>query len=404
MRGAMVARWVMVCVVLFLVAGVFVMRSRQTTSKVSSDSARSGRESSPGRAAVTRVDTRAAAAAAARRTAPRARLVIAGRVTLPDGRPAVHAAVTATRFEPISLRDLQMRSVVSRPVVASISAVVDADGKYRIETQETSMHRLDARLAGYATGVATLDRGEPPASAEVRSLTRDISLVPSAAMSGRVVDDAGQAVAGAVIAAMPEGRMWRGGGGAAVTAEITSSSASGAFAFDCFTSSAVVFAARAEGYVPFSGTVQLPKENMEIVLKRGGASVEGVVRLKATGEPVAHARVAAATDTRDFGRLSVMPPAETLSGADGTFRIANLAAGSYRLLGSKDKLQTYISVAGTRGRVRLAENENATDREVLLYMGHTVTGRVTEEGSKKGLARFGCRRTCSDLPRTPPAR
>lgn len=386
MRGTTIARWVIVCVVLMAVAGVFVMRSRNNPARRAAAAAaeRAAQKMAATKLNVTRVEPDAVRAQQKRAT-QRARLVITGRVTLPDSRPAANATASATRFESTDVRELQMRSLVNRAVATRASAVVSADGKYRIETQEPFMHRLEVRLAGYATATAALDRSEPPPSAETRTITRDLSLVPSSAMRGRVVDDAGQPISGASVAAMPEGRMWRGEGLTAAAAEITSSSTAGDFAFDCFTSSGVVFSAWADGFVPFTGVAQLPKENLEIVLRRGGSSVEGVVRMKTTGEPVADARVVASPDTHDFERMAIAPPAEALSRGDGTFRIANLGAGSYRLLGAKDKLQTYISAGGTRGRLRLAENEAAKDREVLLYQGHTVTGRVTEQGSKKGL-------------------
>lgn len=316
-----------------------------------------------------------------------ARLVVKGRVTLAGGAAATSASVEALRFESTNWRMLQTGSLVDRRVSARVSGSTNRDGRYLLECSESAMHRLQVRCPGYATDSESLseDATAAQSASGPRTIVRDVTLVPSALMRGSVHDENGQPIPGASIAAIPAGRSMRNRFLASVP-EITTSSASGGFGFDCFSASDVAFSVCAPGYVTFSGRVQLPKDNIDIVLKRGGASIRGVVHLKSSGEAVAGARVVARPEVDDFARMAITPPNSCVSSSDGSFELTNLGAGSYWLIGQKDRLQTYIAPGSNRGQIRLAEKEAVRDREVLLYPGHTVTGKVSEQSSKQGLS------------------
>lgn len=120
----------------------------------------------------------------------------------------------------------------------------------------------------------------------------------------------------------------------------------------------------------------------------GRGSIEGVVRTFPDGQAVASTSVTAqlAGDKASSFARSV------LSDAQGRFRLEQLTSGSYALQARKDGLFPLLQAQGFP-HVRLNGEESTRGVELLVYPGHTVSGRISERDSGASLA--GARVTLS---------
>ena len=109
--------------------------------------------------------------------------VLAGTVTLPDGRPAVGAVVTA-RKDPYVERMYRQRKIHWRRLVGMFfrsEAVVDSAGRFEVGELDAGYHHVEARLDGYSR--ATVIDHLVPSYGDCH-----LTLHHGATLSGRVIE------------------------------------------------------------------------------------------------------------------------------------------------------------------------------------------------------------------------
>lgn len=195
------------------------------------------------------------------------------------------------------------------------SAQATAQGRFVLRAMEAGKWTVTASAAGFAASSSVSVHAIPGEVAQVH-----LTLLPSAAISGRVVDGAGAPLAGVVVTAQVQ----RG----AVELHATSD-AEGAFRLDGIAAGEVVLRARRDGSLPWQRTVRAPAEGLEVRLERGGA-VSGTV-LDAKGEPLAGVPVWA----QAAGSKRAAPLQTTRTDRAGAFQLSGLADGEYRVVASR---------------------------------------------------------------------
>lgn len=218
------------------------------------------------------------------------------------------------------------------------------------------------------SSIPTASSGAPE-TAEAEVTATDSPTVATGAIAGRVVDDTGAPIEGAIVHAVPEEAMrpgfWRPTAAPDLDSQEgrTTTGPDGSFRIDTIgnRSTYTVFA-RGSGWVgERMRNVTPDHEPLEFVLEVGEL-VRGVV-LDPRGRPVAGARVQAGpTMTKlgdsmfipaggHFDQDELMPVAET--GADGTFSLAEIPQGDFSLAASHDRFGPSEVVNLMQGQVGL---------------------------------------------------
>lgn len=212
-----------------------------------------------------------------------------------------------------------------------------------------------------------------------------LHLDPAAVVTGRVVDAAGQPVAGARLRAHAEGRdAWRAEG-----AGWAKSGADGRFRLSLFPRSPATLEARAAGFVdsslPLAALPPHGKRTVEVVLSRGRSAFGQVV--DGADRPVAGAEIvlsplrdetAGASGPRRFSRPSVDPRLTTTTGADGRFTLSSLKAGRYDLSARAPG----FAVTRVRGLPLGKEAAPADLGTVILQPGVQQAGIVVDDKNR----------------------
>lgn len=262
------------------------------------------------------------------------------------------------------------------------------DGAWRLPSALPGVWRVAADDPRHALAAKS---GIVLAAGETRRV--DLVLAPASALSGVVVDEEGNAIAGA----------------AGVIAE-ASESAAAAYARTIRRGAPPAFRSGPDGgflaarqrpgenrkltvsHPEFEtatlGGLDLPpggkKEGVRVVLRRG-ATVTGVAR-DPEGAPVAGAAVTALRDSAvrggsagsaDSVRLRVDRPIAELTGPDGSFRVGGLSAGSWRLEAKKG-VQAIGAVTG----VRVVGGEPTPPVEIVLEPAASLSGRVSKRSGE----------------------
>lgn len=334
-----------------------------TTSTVSADDGTSG-------------SVGAAAAASDDSETSGSRATIEGTVTLRDsGKPAEGARVVALNLAGGDLLDPNL------PEIAS--AAVDAKGRYRLKFAHTRVVLLCASRKGSARMVRMVAM-PPPEGGRASKIKQDFALEPAATLRGRVVDADEKAVQDAQVAALA--RRTLPDGSIELTQSRAISDAEGAFVIDDAPAGTVGLSAWREGFAPWCGSVDAPKDDVVIRLAAGGAVVEGRVFLKSTGEAVARATVTLAKDPRLFEAVPAWVPGFPKSletDASGAFKFEHLPEGTYFIRANKETLFSLPAAKFEKGMRRIAADETVSDVNIFLFPGYTLRGRVTERGTGK---------------------
>jgi uncharacterized GH25 family protein len=266
---------------------------------------------------------------------------VEGRVVSPDGRPVPGAEV----------------SVVSADSAAGfafpdLSAQTDGDGRYVLDGVSPGPRTLEARAEGYRRGVRDLEVKEG-------DTTADFTLESGFAVSGRVVDEAGNPVVSAQLLLIA-GRSF---------ADVLSalSGPDGAFHFDGVQTGTFRLTARKAGYAanPQGDTVTVSSASvsgLEIKLAAGG-SLTG----KITGVDFSQlSRVLVVANGGRPGQLD----------ADGIYRILNVPPGNYLVSASVPDTPLHAE-----GRVTLEPGMAEAKVDLEFGKGFTLSGVVLRNGA-----------------------
>ncbi len=284
--------------------------------------------------------------------------VIEGQVTDPRGTPVAGARIE-TRTDGFGTVANSFEIGRSRP---RQPLETGPDGRFRVGGLSPGTKvRVSAAAKGYAEAV--IEGIEVPPPAPLR-----LELRPLGKLSGRVVDPAGEPVAGAFVRAdegRPGSRRPRGGG---------ATDDQGRFQID-LEPGPVELSARAEGYKTGTWRGEVPERGAagpaEIRLERG-ATLEGRV-LDADGNPVGGARVSTSAGAPDFmGGLGWMGRSGSRSDGDGRYRLSGLETGVHEV-----RATTEDDTAETSVRFEVQPGANRLD--LILRAGVEVSGHVRDD-------------------------
>ncbi len=297
---------------------------------------------------------------------------ITGTVLMPGGAPAGGAAVQAYQWD-----YLELPAAAWEPPKEIVVLETAEDGTFALE--------------GVAQGGVALIATQAELGAEHRTYltawrpheTVTMRLEPRGTISGIVLREGEEPVEGARVfvhrLASLNGSS-QGWHEQPARMSITETQADGAFMLSNLPNEAVVLGAKAKGFaLTLSGGVEPGASGVRLILTQG-ASLEGRVTLKATGEPVAGAAVRAAETgmAKDFG--------EAESAEDGSFVLAGLLPGEYAVAAEHNGLlpaKLPLIVQARAGR--------PSGIRIELADGAAVSGRVYEAETEKGIQGAGVR-------------
>lgn len=271
--------------------------------------------------------------------------VLTGRVTAQDGRPVPGAAIQVGESE----------AGAGSPRLSTESG---EEGRYRLAGLASGRRRVTAWAEGHLPVSETVEL-------EAGENHLDLTLPSGVEISGRVVDAAGEPVAGARVGARglrPEAHPHE-----------APSLADGSFAVEVPAAGRYRLQADKPGFAravyPQEVTVTgSPVSGIEIRLSSGG-EVRGRV-LGLSLEELARVRLFATSVQGSFAQGEVSP--------DGSYRVPRLAAGDWRV--EAHLLGTNRSAEGT---VRLAPGQAEAVLDLELATGLTLTGRVLLDGTPR---------------------
>jgi hypothetical protein len=285
---------------------------------------------------------------------------LSGRVGDAAGRPFPGARVTA---DPLLTGDIWGHMLRMRN---PMTAAADAGGRYAISGLEPGRYRVRA-----------IGMRSQPVEIDVRPGQNELDLVvekeeeQGQSVSGRLVDAAGEPVAGAALTLATTS-------GDFGTAHNTSSLSDGSFIFIPVGPGQYELRAAARGYVPAVAPVpvdvsDLAIEGLTLTLERAGAVISG----RLTGlepEEVAQLRVGATALDRDARTMLVTDwPGEVSGEVDGSgaYRIADLAPGPWLVTALTS------SGRGASGQVTLEPGVAEAHLDLDLGGGCTLSGVVS---------------------------
>lgn len=302
---------------------------------------------------------------------------VVGTIRAPDGAGAEGAVIrlyvdhakrpdlpaATAEFDPS-----QYAQAVDDPRLATVSVSSDAEGRFRFESIPTGSHFAVVSWKGTSSGTPTPVSVRPGGVSTV-----DVTLKSGAVIEGRVVDAEAKPVAGARITAWDpasdqptENRFAR-----------ARSDADGRFALRGVRGLAWSLEASATGFLTTTKEVRVGDKDVEIRMSPLGW-VDGVV-LGSDGKPFggsfdATAAPAAGAEEQEGSQGS-------FSSGDGTFRLRGLAAGPYVVSATTAE----GLVPAVQPSVNVVNGAGAGPVEVRLVHGASISGTVSEDGSRRPL-------------------
>ncbi|HEX7181544.1 MAG TPA: carboxypeptidase regulatory-like domain-containing protein [Thermoanaerobaculia bacterium] len=282
-------------------------------------------------------------------------VTLAGVVTDPEGRPIPGAEVRATAI-----------GRESAPEEPPIRATTGDDGGFRLGgLREGEPVDLRAEHPDYAPAeIAGVEAAPDPPVVMV--------LTPGSWLSGQVVDEEGEGIAGAVLAAWVSPAP--GSGARGIDGLQVAAAADGRFEIRGLPPGALRLRASAPGHqdTEVSGLELQPLEpldGVQLVLPPS-AALEGTVR-NAQGAPVPRARIAVRPATADRPEDGARAVEDRQVDAEGRFRVDGLAPGAVLVLADHDRYRQVERPLDLRPGV------NRID--LVLEPGLAVAGRVVDE-------------------------
>jgi uncharacterized GH25 family protein len=239
-----------------------------------------------------------------------------------------------------------------------------ADGKAVLRGLADDWIRITASAPGY--GPRTESKGIGGSDSEQ---TLEISLATGAAVSGRVVDERGAAIAGARVWAMDAANAWEGGGGER-TAETTAKD--GTFTIAALSQGSYLFFAKDESHAPAVTTPvtvsgDAPTTGVEIVMK-AAATLAGVV-VDQQGAPVAYATVRLSSKAYSADMVHRQAAADE----QGAFEIKGLPRTALRVRAEGEE------ASSDAVDVDLATTPDKKDLRLVLDRTATISGIVVDD-------------------------
>jgi hypothetical protein len=255
----------------------------------------------------------------------------------------------------------------------SCSARAGKDGKYSLALPGFAEARLRAAASGYRPEALAVGTA-PPAEVPVLALT-PVPGRPASdrlALSGRVVDPAGDPVAGASLQALPVTGL-ESGGLAAGREAVTSSD--GSFSLSGFREGeALTLRVEKKGFaVRTMQGLQVPVPEPLTLVLTPAARITGTV-VDESGNPLGGAKLLL---SQDLGDDSAQGPRRRLVSAaetdrEGRFELAGLAPGRFRLAALSSGF-----LPETGPRITLVEGEGIEGIEIVLRRGAVIEGRIS---------------------------
>ncbi|MBI5384335.1 MAG: carboxypeptidase regulatory-like domain-containing protein [Verrucomicrobia bacterium] len=277
------------------------------------------------------------------------------------------------------------------------SATTDADGNFELLAARTS--RTSTLLLARKSGLALAWKQFIPTPTRADA---SLVLTPSAVLAGTLVDEADKPVAGAeVFVAMACSETTTEGGGRSYNylsgklarqCYTARTAADGRFRMENFpTNAACELAARASGKVlrpttreyrgPDSMQCRAGQEDIRLVAEPAG-SIEGKIVAEETGASLPVAQLWLQADGPGSYVAAFFEPVQ--SAADGTFRIGDVAAGSYRLRAVFGTNQPHEWVADTVP-VSVEAGQATRDVKITAVRGGFLEVATVEKKDRKPL-------------------
>lgn len=304
--------------------------------------------------------------------------VVSGRVLDRDGEPIPGAVVR--------LFDRQEATGgLDRSGESHNETISAADGTYELRSaRRVWRYILEANAEGYGTNGDVITRENWNVPDPIRA-TRDIVLAPSATLSGRVVDEAGEPVEGMLVMTSPIGGDPGEESPRAFGHEEVTSDADGRFAFATASEGMryTVGVEPEERWAPMHVLTEAPDEEIVLELSETGAVFAGIVVEHETERLIADAVVTLATVSRGSRPFSNAGYPTYTTGSDGAFHFERIGAGTYRVTASSDRYPLMDEDASRNLRAELRIGDVAPAAEIVLRGGFTIRGVVLERNEER---------------------
>lgn len=295
-------------------------------------------------------------------------IVVRGKVTSAAGEALRDAQVTASARNP-SRGDMPYEMPVATGRQGAQMVPVRADGSYELPVAvATGTVVVRATAAGHAAG----ESAPVQVSEGSTEYEANVSLEPGYSIRGRVVAK-GAPVDGASVT-LYGGRSEGTGSVVAVT------DAEGSFAVEHLSASQFTLNVTAEGYVARQQTqVKLPGSGDVTIEMDPALEIAGRATF-ADGTPIVGVQIYAQRENQEAtrSRWGRGGGASAITGADGSFRVRNLAPGDYRL-----NLQpSWDGSVNVRPRVTDPVSAGTTDAKVIADTGGVIAGVVVDAAKR----------------------
>lgn len=303
---------------------------------------------------------------------------ITGRVLFEEGGAASGAAVQLFTYGVPTMHSVY---VPKDTLIASTAA--DAEGKYNLEIADNPVLRIAASLKGRAVKSEMLINEDyfraPNLNVnKTREVSKDLVLPQVAELSGKVINENGEPVAGVLIKAVEKTSSPRD---VSFIQSETQSKEDGSFVFGDLAKGLFIVKASKPGYTDSDTETSAPARNLVLQLGMNGASLEGFVFMKTTGQGVAGAKITLIQQNRRM--FWITPQIHAVSDDKGAYHFENVPEGEYMITAGKDNLFMWRGNPADNGRITLAAKENKKDYDIFLFPGYTIRGTVTLQGSKE---------------------
>jgi RNA polymerase sigma-70 factor (ECF subfamily) len=283
---------------------------------------------------------------------------IGGRVVMGDGKGVAQVLVTAGPTQP--------------PYDPSVSATSGGDGRFTLVGLLPGEYRLVPSRAGYSSANDPL--------AQVGSRDVDgirVEIMAATSVSGTVVDEHDNVVAGASVVARVQTSAARG---SRAIEERTTTDGTGHFGIEISAGKLRLVARSADGVIDW-GPEDLGGEPKTVTLRLGKAgSVSGSVRFD-DGKAVPGVLVGVVALPGAVLRPSVSN-ASTSTDADGKFRLGGLPKGNFTIAARRG-FWNFNQDPQSRQEVALQWGEDRTGLELLMRAGgKRISGRVVDADGK----------------------
>lgn len=329
-----------------------------------------------------------AAAETARLEAPTTgtALLVSGKITFADGRPATSASVELKYYARTSEEDYNYAEKTMG------QAVTDDEGRYRVRGEGVGMN-YTLLVTGDVPETSVRLETPSPMRRGLNKITRDITLSESFDVNGRVTNEKNEPVAGATIALIPDFSAYRQEGSnsykppkqtPSTKSRITTSSATGEFTLPFIDKGKWTIGTVSPGYAAITQLIEVPTTGpVALQLSNRGGTVVGSVHTKADASPVASLKLKLGA-FGDFG--DALYNKETSTGPDGSFRFENVTSTSLSLAIPQEETNAKkLAITDPRpSRISVGEGET-TEVQLFVYPGITITGRVFDKDTNDPL-------------------